>query len=117
MQQIDNSGPDKGRNGYTKIARRLIKEAAERGNMEAVKIIFTRLEGLPRAEVNLNLSGEVRQQVSVDMTVEQLSDLYSQALRYGDTIDVEPVDVESLPAPRPPAHGGGGGQIRIRRGK
>ena len=101
MQQIDNSGPDKGRDGYTKIARRLIKEAVERGNMEAVKIIFTRLEGLPRAEVNFNLSGEVRQQVSVDMTVEQLSDLYSRALRYGDTIDVEAVDVESLPAPRP----------------
>jgi hypothetical protein len=75
--QVDNSGPDKGRNGYTKIARRLIREAAERGNVEAAKLIWSRLEGLPQQNVNLAVSGETKQ-LTLNVSLGELSDIGSK---------------------------------------
>jgi hypothetical protein len=100
-EQIDTSGPDRGRNGYTRIARRLIREPAERGNVEAAKLIWTRIEGLPRQDVDLTVKGEITKHVWVSMSLDQLSALYGESLRFPDSTVIEGLATE-VPQIEPP---------------
>jgi hypothetical protein len=129
-EQVDSDGPDKGRNQYTKIARKLIKEVTQRGNVEAAKLIWTRIEGLPRQDVNMNLSGAVAKQITANMPIDELSNLYEDTLRYIENEDdsfTYSVTATEVPAnkpdlgtstqarPRPATNPQGVGRIRRKR--
>jgi hypothetical protein len=97
-------GPDRGRKQIDLICRAMVKEA-KRGNVFAFKAIADRVEGAVKQDVDLNVSGEsVTKQLSIHMSVGDLSDLYAQTLRYPENtvIDVEPVrPIEVHPALEP----------------
>jgi hypothetical protein len=75
----------------------MYKEAM-RGNVFAAKFLTERHEGLPKQEVDIATNGGI-EQINVNMSLDELSGLYAESLRYGDVI--EATALPSVGAPQP----------------
>ena len=98
-EMLQTTDPKQQRKRADALAYAMYHAAVYRYNVFAAKFIAERVEGLPKQEVAIETTGNVKR-INVNMDIGELADIYSQTLRgYTDAQVIDSTPVPAIPAP------------------